>query len=630
MTSVVDPAVAQRSRAAAETDRVADAVGSSPRARGTGRERDVIAAFSEITTEAITDTRLEDLLSLVGQKLCGLLGVTRCSVYLRHANGAYRGAAGFCQEAGDITEAVKRQVSGVDGDLFSQEVISTMAPVVIADALNDPRPHRRTMTHWDVRAMLGVPLIFDDNVIGLIFVDSRGREHHFTPDDIEVAELFARLSALFISQAMLNTRLRGQAAEIARNNSTLAYLADVHQRLTNAVLEGANIHRVVELLSELSAKPVVLYNNSFDVLAWAAPEALKLTAPPVMSEKVRNTASVRDALSELSASTPSAIVPAQLAVGLGRRHLMCRMVIEGKPAGFLGIVEVGRSLEPLDANIAERGATVLALQMLSERRQIETEGQARDDYLSDLLRNSRDKEHLVRRGPQFGIDLTNPHVLVRLTVDDTAGRLTASAIQNMVTRTFAQVMSTSPPPAVRLPGAVIVMVRLGADDPDEVTRVRDHVTTIRDRLAGELSLGATLISGICRSPVDYPHAHRDLREMGNVAKSFGWDERVMTLDELGLFRVVVSSGHVKEALHFAHSFVAPVREHDDGTLLATWRAFVGNDGKVQATASALAVHENTIRYRLGRIKEIARRDPTSLDSLLSAKMAFQVLDLAGQ
>ncbi|MDJ0452675.1 helix-turn-helix domain-containing protein [Gordonia amicalis] len=512
-------------------------------AHATGREREVIAAVAEITTEAITDTKLEDLLSLVGQKLCALLGVTRCSVYLRHANGSYRGAAGFCQEAGDITEAVKRQVSGFDGDLFSQEVINTRAPVVIADALNDPRPHRRTMTHWDVRAMLGVPLTF---------------------------------------------------------------------------------------LSELSAKPVVLYNNSFDVLAWSAPDALKLTAPPVMSEKVRATASVRQALAELSVSTPSAIVPAQLAVGLGRRHLMCRMVIEGKQTGFLGIVEVGRSLEALDANIAERGATVLALQMLSERRQIETEGQARDDYLSDLLRNSRDKEHLVRRGPQFGIDLTNPHVLVRFAVDDATDRLTASAIQSLVTRTFASVMSISPPPAVRLPGAVIVMVRLESDDLDEVGHVRDHVSTIRDRLSGDLSLGATLISGICRTPVDYPHAHRDLREMGSVAKSFGWDERVMTLDELGLFRVIVSSGHVKEALHFAHSFVAPVRQHDDGTLLATWRAFVAADGKVQATASALDVHENTIRYRLGRIKEIARRDPTSLDCLLSAKMAFQVLDLAGQ
>lgn len=293
-------------------------------------------------------------------------------------------------------------------------------------------------------------------------------------------------------------------------------------------------------------------------------------------------------------------------------------------------MEIGRSLQEIDANIAERGATVLALQMLSERRQIETEGQARDDYLSDLLRYGRDKEHLVRRGPQFGIDLTHPHVLVRFTVDDAQGQMSASAIQSLVTRTFAAVMSIPAPPAVRLPGAVIVMVRLPHDDPDDVRAIQTDVTTIAEKLTGQLSLGTTVISGICRVPGDFPHAHRELRDIGAIARSFDWGTKVIALDDLGLFRVIVSSGHVKEALHFAHSYVAAVRDHDDGTLLATWRAFVAADGKVQATAQSLDVHENTIGYRLGRIREICRRDPTSLDTMLSAKMAFQVLELAGQ
>ncbi|WP_410784556.1 helix-turn-helix domain-containing protein, partial [Leifsonia sp. SIMBA_070] len=52
--------------------------------------------------------------------------------------------------------------------------------------------------------------------------------------------------------------------------------------------------------------------------------------------------------------------------------------------------------------------------------------------------------------------------------------------------------------------------------------------------------------------------------------------------------------------------------------------------KAQATAAAMGVHENTIRYRLGKIKEITQKDPTSLDTLLSARMAFQVLDLSGE
>jgi len=85
---------------------------------------------------------------------------------------------------------------------------------------------------------------------------------------VSLAELFARLGALFLRQAMLNAHLKNKAAEVVRQKNALTYLADVHTRLTNAVLDGASIGTVVTLLAELSAKPVVLYDETFRVLAW--------------------------------------------------------------------------------------------------------------------------------------------------------------------------------------------------------------------------------------------------------------------------------------------------------------------------------------------------------------------------
>ena len=49
--------------------------------------------------------------------------------------------------------------SASDGTQPPREVIRSAAPVLITDVANDPRPHRRTMEHWGVRAMLGVPLV---------------------------------------------------------------------------------------------------------------------------------------------------------------------------------------------------------------------------------------------------------------------------------------------------------------------------------------------------------------------------------------------------------------------------------------------------------------------------------------
>jgi sugar diacid utilization regulator/GAF domain-containing protein len=595
------------------------------------REGAVIDAFSEITTEAITTAPLPDVLGLLGQKLCHLLGVTRCSVYLRGADGRFRGAAGYCEHDGDISAAVQAQEAGIPGDRFSLEVISTAAPVLIDDVPGDPRPHRRTMEYWHVRAMLGVPLVFDGEVIGLIFVDNVERDHVYTAEDVALAELFARLGALFLRQAMLNAHLKNKAAEIVRQKNALAYLADVHARLTNAVLDGASIQTVVTLLAELSAKPVVLYDECFRVLAWAAPPRLDITEPPALAERVRQIPSVRQTLATLSASCPSAVVPPRLTAGLGRRHLMCRLIIEGHPCGYLGIVEVGRSLEPLDSKLAEHGATVLSLQILSERRQAEAEGQAREDYLSDLLHHTRDTEQLLRRGPQFGIDLSRPHVLIQFGLDQVGRSVGASAGRKLVARQLAATLGMPEPAVVSLRGTIIALARLEHDAAPE--DLRPALGDVRLAIRSRLDVRTIVVSGTCREPDDYPLAHRELREIDELARSFGWAGGVLTADELGLFRVVAASGRAKEAIRFAHEFIRPLADADAGTgdhsLLQTWRAFVRAEGKVHATADCLGVHENTIRYRLAKIRQHIRQDPTTLDCLLQARLAFQILDLAG-
>ncbi|MEV8606939.1 GAF domain-containing protein [Amycolatopsis sp. NPDC051373] len=590
------------------------------------REREVIAAFSEITTEAITTTRLEDLLGLLGKQLCHLLGVTRCSVYLRDGDGRFRGAAGYCESEGDISAAVQAQEAGIQGDRFSREVIESAAPVLISDVPRDPRPHRRTMEHWHVRAMLGVPLVFDGKVIGLIFVDNVQKDHVYADEDVALAELFARLGALFLRQAMLNAHLKNKAAEVVRQKNTLAYLADVHQKLTNAVLDGASIQTVVTLLGELSAKPVVLYNEDFQVLAWSAPAGLKMTQPPELAARIRELPSVKQALASLSASCPSTIVPPTPAVWVGRRHLMCRLIIEGQPSGYLGIVEVGRGLEELDTKLAEHGATVLSLQVLSERRQAEAEGQAREDFLSDLLHRTRDAEQLARRGPQFGVNLAQPHVLVRFALDNASQNVSVSVGRKLVIRSLATVLSVSEPAAVSLPGAVVALLSL--PEGSEPRDLRAAVDEVRLAVGPRLRVRTAVISGVCRSPEDFPLAHRELREIDELATSFGWSGGVVTVTELGLFRLVASSGRVKEAVQFAHETIRPLREADS-SLLETWRAFVAAEGRVQGTASELGVHENTIRYRLGKIGKLIGQDPGALDCLLQSRIAFQILDLAG-
>lgn len=585
----------------------------------------VVSAFGDITTEAITSARLEDLLRHVGERLCELIGVNRCSVYLRRKDGRFRGVTGAARGK-DLTAGVSVLTAGGPRDLFTQAILQKKAAVLVTDVPHDP--HRTpAMDNWDVRSMLGVPLVFDDEVIGIIYVDNEGAEFAFSADDITLAEIFSRLAALFVRQAILNQQARAKTAQAMRQRAALQYLADTHNQMSRAVLEGADIPRIVELLSEFAGKPVVLYDNDFVPIAWSAPDSLHLTSPPLIQRRILNMPTVKEVLRDLSVSRPSGIIPPTLAVGLGRRQLMCALVIEGHRNGYLSVVEIGRGLNEMDAGLAERAATVLSLLLLSGKRQIEAEGQARSHFLSELLRGSRNEE-TVRRGPQFGVDFSRPHILVRISFADDKGEVSQNIAHSMILRRLRFSEEVTEPPTVSVPGAVIILLRVS--DAGALDELRAELTEIVAKLRARLPVRSVVISDVCTQIEHFANAHKEMRDIDGLAKVFGWSGRVLAVSELGLLRLVVSGHQVADAVRFGEEFMRPIRECDaTGQLLETYRAFIDSGAKVQATAARLKVHENTVRYRLARIKDVVGKDPADFEVLLTARFSFQILDFCG-
>jgi GAF domain-containing protein/CheY-like chemotaxis protein/anti-sigma regulatory factor (Ser/Thr protein kinase) len=122
---------------------------------------------------------------------------------------------------------------------------STRELVVTPDALEDPRitivPElRRMMECTGYSAMLAVPLIAKDRVIGaLVAADRAGRV--FNDDEIRLTQAFADQAALALDNARLYedaTRRRHEAEEIARVARSLTESLDV-EHVARRVVEGA-------------------------------------------------------------------------------------------------------------------------------------------------------------------------------------------------------------------------------------------------------------------------------------------------------------------------------------------------------------------------------------------------------
>lgn len=101
----------------------------------------------------------------------------------------------------------------VDGDRMVQELLTTMKPVVVADARHDPRPNPDAVAAMGNRTIVSLPLYVDDHKLGFLGVGTFGDEGPIPPTEEELDLLQLMASHLSVVLARLRAEERRVAAE---------------------------------------------------------------------------------------------------------------------------------------------------------------------------------------------------------------------------------------------------------------------------------------------------------------------------------------------------------------------------------------------------------------------------------
>lgn len=591
-----------------------------------------IAAFAEVAG-ALGEVREQDaLLHLIAEKISDLVGVHRCSIYLKdEETGYFHGQVGHADR--DIDARVKRLVAGIAADAFTQEIVETKAPVVIGDALRDPRPVRSTMRTWNIRAMMGVPMVLKGGVIGLMFLDDENRPHRFDPVEREMASAFAELATVAIWQAQMTARLRSSVETVTRQNDLLRRAAAMEDKLSTLVLQGGNLREIAQAVAQLTSKPCAIYDARYERLAVArAPGMDPDVVPTVLEPAAREHPAVAEALAGLP-SRGGVVGPIPVA-GLHHRFLIAPVSVRDDCWGHLVVMEHQTRFGPLDSHVCRRAATNIALEMSAERRATSAEWNARASLAGELIRGPGDAAWLDRRADYLGIRLDVPRVLVLVTVGEGENRtvpeprdLAGALTQHCQGR---EVLATN------VAEGVAVMLELRDDEvPVAAVRgARDAVAATLLRLDPDGRLLAGL-SSTCRAPGDYVAAYTQARQVVMSMRNFrrAGSESALSADDLGAGRLLLSSSDPAEAERFAQETLGALLSEAEGMadLMATLRTFFETGRSVRRSAVQLAVHENTVRYRLVRIEEITGLAiAADADAQLSAQLALLVLRVQGR
>jgi hypothetical protein len=589
-----------------------------------------IAAFGDVS-EALSELHeLDDLLHLIARRICELVGVRRCSLYLRdERSNLYRGQVGHWLH--DIDEGVKRLTSGGAGDAFTREIVATKAPVVVQDTRSDTRPIKSTMRSWDVRSMLGVPMVLRGEVVGIVYLDDADQRRQYTTADESIASIFANLAAIAIQQARLTSDLRAKLTTVATQNVSMRRAAVVDDRLTALVVEGSTLSEIATAIAELTGKSCAIHDAELRQIASGRPAGDDDgMLPKLLGPEARSHPDVRRAIAGLRDNRPAVVGPMPYA-GVHNRCIVAPVAAGADRWGHLLLLEHGSRLTNFDMLVARRGATVIAWGMSAERRAAAAEWNVGASLAGELIRGNRDLSALERRAEHQGFRIDEPHALCLITAASESGTIVPDA--RAVADAFVpDGRAERRPLATAVTEGVGVIVPLPSDDAQGLRAVKDRVGAACDALDAEGALLAG-ISTVCHRPTDYVRAYEQATQVVRCLNTFGAADRtqVLAANDLGAGRLFLATSNAAEADRFVEETLGRLlADRSRADLLTSLHVFCRHGRSVRRTSQVMGVHENTIRYRIMRAESLIELDVTNdADAQFSVQLALLILRLKG-
>ncbi|GAA1393970.1 GAF domain-containing protein [Kitasatospora putterlickiae] len=502
------------------------------------------------------------------------------------------------------------------GDGLGGLVAQTARPYATPDYRADDRFHHTGSIDAGVLdeglvAIIGVPLLLGDRVIGVLFAADRS-PRAFSPDEVALLCTLAAHAAIALDTAKSLADARAALTELNSANELIrAHSAAVqraergHDRLTDLVLRGAEVPDVAAAVAALLGGGIAVLDAEGEPLA--GPAAAPGTGPAEAAAASRAEGrSVRHG-------------EAWVCAVLAGQEQLGTLVLRGRP-----------DLDDADRRLFERAGVVTALLLLLRRSVAETENRVRGELLADLLTApDRDPAGLTARGRRLGVDLGRPHLVLVAEPGDVRDAGAHSRLAGAAGRYLFGSRGIS----AEHGEAVVLLVPDGGDggpgEGDAAQRVAGQAAERLARLAG---FPVTVGTGRpAAGPVALAAAYAEGLRCVRALRVLGRSGEGGSARALGFLGVLLGDGH--DVAGFVRATLGPLLEYDArrGTeLVRTLRAYFDCGGSLTRAKDELHVHVNTVVQRLDRVEVLLGRDWNGPERSLELQLALRLQLLSGR
>ena len=423
---------------------------------------------------------------------------------------------------------------------------------------------------------------------------------------------------------------------VNRQYRLLERAAEISARLTDLVLQGADLAGVATTLAELIGRSVTIEDAAFHVVADAQvgpiDEARRASvangrSSPELAQRLIDAGIYATLLEKMG----PIYLPAMPDLGLTMERLVAPIIVDREIHGYIWILiepdsATRHPVSDLDTRAIAHAATVAALILFKDRAVQRAEEALRGDLLERLLQAPDDASLFGERAQRLRFRADRPHRIAVITPQFSAG----GAARSLLPAVENRLRACDVPALIAWRGATLVLVL--EDNSSERSRtVCEAIVTELNHPGSRILIGIgaqcaadTLRAGGLRH--SYDKAHEAIR----IARASGRVDGVIAFDELGLLHWLYHlPAHVLDDNIFLQAVVR-LEEYDrerHAELLKTLECFLQHNGSLVETAERLYIHRNTLLHRLERIKSICGIDlRTAWErlNLYAAVMAYRL------
>jgi diguanylate cyclase (GGDEF)-like protein/PAS domain S-box-containing protein len=132
-------------------------------------------------------------------------------IYLPQADGKFKGYVGKPEVIDGWT--LDMHIIDTEIDLLAKEVIETQKTIYIPDTASDNRPDPRAVEGFKIKSLLALPISFEQELFGLVFLFDYGTPMNLTDSEIQTVEAYVNMAAVAIQNANNLTHKENLIAE---------------------------------------------------------------------------------------------------------------------------------------------------------------------------------------------------------------------------------------------------------------------------------------------------------------------------------------------------------------------------------------------------------------------------------